>query len=338
MKKIFIFLLLIISLSVQSQIVLSNCNVTQSLFEKFKEDATKLAIIRLYEVQSKDTAQAFVPSKTIDSTLTALVAVYNARNLPARDTVFNMLSFKVFYPALNQLYIATTNVSWTNQWAAKQTRTGFVGIDSILDNYKFTLKSYYDTYTTLRYGLGVFITDSMLNIRALRNRINTFEGVRYTEGGFVGFYDYINGPNIKYQVEPSGNKLLLFDYRWGEVCPSGCEKRRIWTFRIYPDCRVEYLGVSGKLLDFILSNSENNNLNKRIDIYPNPTTNHITLSSTDAFETYNIVDITGKTVLKGTLNSKSEIDVAALPDGLYFLSLYNTSRQTRAVGKFVIKH
>lgn len=75
-----------------------------------------------------------------------------------------------------------------------------------------------------------------------------------------------------------------------------------------------------------------------VTISPNPTTNQITLSSTDAFETYTIVDITGKTVLKGTLNNKSEIDVAALPDGLYFLSLYNTGRQTRAVGKFVIKH
>jgi Secretion system C-terminal sorting domain len=74
-----------------------------------------------------------------------------------------------------------------------------------------------------------------------------------------------------------------------------------------------------------------------ITIYPNPTANQINISSTYAFQTYDIIDITGKTVLKGVLNSKNEISVATLPNGLYFLSLHNTITQTRAVGKFVVK-
>jgi hypothetical protein len=75
-----------------------------------------------------------------------------------------------------------------------------------------------------------------------------------------------------------------------------------------------------------------------IAIYPNPATSQINISSTDVFQTYQITGITGKIALKGVITSKNDINVATLPDGLYFLSLYNASTQVRAVGKFVVKH
>lgn len=75
-----------------------------------------------------------------------------------------------------------------------------------------------------------------------------------------------------------------------------------------------------------------------ITLYPNPATNQISISSTEAFQIFDIIDITGKIVLKGKLNDKNDIAVSGLPDGLYFLTLKNTSTQARAIGKFVVKH
>jgi hypothetical protein len=332
MKSTLIFLILLISLSLKSQIINSTCTGSQSVIEKFKEDATKLAVRRLFAIKSPDTAKITLPNLALDSTLSALVAVYNVQNLPQRDTIFDILKISANYPLVNRISISSEDTSWLNQWAMKKTNTGFVGIDTFLDKYKFTLRSYFPP-SFLPWGSGAFTTNLFLNTLALADSINKIKGVRFASSG-----GGLDSPNITYEVESSGNRILTFDYRWGEVCPSGCEKSRRWKFRIYPDCKVEYLGASGRLLDLVLSNSENTNINKRIDIYPNPTTNQITISSTYEFQDYAILDITGKTVIKGTLYSKNEIGVSALADGIYFLHLKNTDTQVRAVGKFVVKH
>jgi Secretion system C-terminal sorting domain len=329
MKNTFIFLLLLISLSLQSQIITSTCTGSQSVIEKFKEDATKLAIRRLNQINSRDTIKVIVPNLTLDSVLSALIAVYNVKNFPIRDTIFDILKISANNPLVKGVSITTSDTSWSNQWVMKKTKTGFVGIDTFFDNYKLTLQSYNPPYSS-----GLFTTPLLLNSKALSDSIKLIKGVQYVTGGFN-----FDAPDISYEVEPSGNKLLTFSYRWGEYCShSGCERSRRWKFRIYSDCKVEYLGVLGSLLDLVLSNSENTNINKPIDIYPNPTTNQITISSTYTFQDYAILDISGKTVLKGTLNSKNEIGVSTLTDGLYFLHLKNTSTQARAVGKFVVKH
>jgi hypothetical protein len=85
-------------------------------------------------------------------------------------------------------------------------------------------------------------------------------------------------------------------------------------------------------------NTQTAEIVESITLSPNPTTNQIIISSTYDFQNYTILNITGKTILKGALNSNNEIGVSALADGLYFLHLKNTNTQARAVGKFVVKH
>ncbi len=75
-----------------------------------------------------------------------------------------------------------------------------------------------------------------------------------------------------------------------------------------------------------------------INLYPNPAINQISISNSHDFQTYHIIDITGKIVLKGTLNDKSIITVSSIPDGIYFLSLHNMNTQVQSLGKFVVKH
>ena len=74
-----------------------------------------------------------------------------------------------------------------------------------------------------------------------------------------------------------------------------------------------------------------NEIMDKLDIYPNPTTGIINLSlvSGGSSTKFEVVDLTGKVVFFGMINSKLELDVSHLPKGIYYL---NVGRMT---SKFV---
>lgn len=74
-----------------------------------------------------------------------------------------------------------------------------------------------------------------------------------------------------------------------------------------------------------------NEIIDKLDIYPNPTTGIINLSlvSRGSSTKFEVVDLTGKVVFFGMINSKLELDVSNLPKGIYYL---NVGRMT---SKFV---
>ncbi len=77
---------------------------------------------------------------------------------------------------------------------------------------------------------------------------------------------------------------------------------------------------------------------EHITISPNPAQLKITVSSTYIFETFNVVDLTGKNLRSGVLSSNehTDIDVSELPNGIYFLQLINQKNHRKALGKFVV--
>ena len=77
---------------------------------------------------------------------------------------------------------------------------------------------------------------------------------------------------------------------------------------------------------------------ENIAIYPNPATTQITISSSSTFQQFDIIALTGQTMLKGKLiENTTDIDVSTLPEGIYFIKLTNPLTQIRALGKFVLK-
>lgn len=75
-----------------------------------------------------------------------------------------------------------------------------------------------------------------------------------------------------------------------------------------------------------------------ITLSPNPTQGTIQVSTTTAFDNYIVVNAMGQAVQVGKWNAtQSEIDVAALPEGIYFVQLLNNQTHTRAIGRFVLK-
>jgi hypothetical protein len=86
-------------------------------------------------------------------------------------------------------------------------------------------------------------------------------------------------------------------------------------------------------------NTRTSEIVERITISPNPAQLKIVVSSTYIFKTFNIVNLVGQKMLTGSLtdNEKNEIDVSALPNGIYFLQLINNKNQGQALGKFVVE-
>ncbi len=60
----------------------------------------------------------------------------------------------------------------------------------------------------------------------------------------------------------------------------------------------------------------------QLDVYPNPTTNSITVNDVDAYSDYTLTDITGKVVLSGVINASTlQISLEEFPAGMYFLNV-----------------
>ncbi|MFI5141675.1 MAG: T9SS type A sorting domain-containing protein, partial [Bacteroidia bacterium] len=67
-------------------------------------------------------------------------------------------------------------------------------------------------------------------------------------------------------------------------------------------------------------------LNTQVNIYPNPSSTNfvIEISSTDK-QTLQVFDVNGKLVLTQTINGKTNIDASNLAEGVYNLSLQNST-------------
>ena len=68
------------------------------------------------------------------------------------------------------------------------------------------------------------------------------------------------------------------------------------------------------------------------EITPNPTTHFLHINSSEKFESYEIVDVSGKMVLNSKLENQT-IDVTALSTGIYFLKI--NSKEKFGIKKFI---
>ena len=85
----------------------------------------------------------------------------------------------------------------------------------------------------------------------------------------------------------------------------------MWAYDIAPAASINYI-----------SKSENT-----LELYPNPTKNELNFSNLTGNFSYKIVELSGKVVSNGTLNSFYKIDVNQLSSGIYFIELVGESNE-----------
>ena len=165
-------------------------------------------------------------------------------------------------------------------------------------------------------GLYVFTQDkcttfSNSNRRIYGRALSSDRIIDYCQGYYVGMGVGLNYSYACY-FYPFGTDLIYFK--------KGTE---VW----------------GSLINFPTSLLTPTLPNFKIILYPNPTTNELTIESETLFNDIKITSLEGKTVYeeKDVNVLQHSIKLNNMPNGLYFLKLYN-DKILRGVKKFVVHH
>lgn len=312
MKYIFLTILLFIGghLGV-AQIVQSSCEAPDEIKLLYADDAANMTFSTVFmdSLVYMDSVQ--LPNEYYTHFMDALMAVYNA-DLPARDTVVDMLNIHE-YPVYNLhsiIVTASPELLWMKNLKFGNIPTGNNSIDSLIDLYGLSISEYYNWPS---YDAVVFHSTSAYNTIQLCKEFGNIPSVYFAEpNGYIG-----SGSHIRAKLYDNYTELIYL-YGWGD-CLAGCTASRWWTFKIFPDCKVEYIGSEGSPLN-ISSLSEN--ITTTVKVFPNPFEDKIHLKETPMSFEYQILDITGHLVTSGTTHNGRIDHLNSLDEGVYFVRMH----------------
>jgi hypothetical protein len=346
MKKSILFLSLILTLNNSfGQIIPSNCNPSDELLDQYALDIKNLALRRMWEVKSPDTAMVAIPQQWIDTVAGGLAAICNAVSFPERDSVFNM--YCVHDRALSSLFITheimvfvDTSYAWTDAWQNLEPLTGNPQIDELVTNYNLEVVDF--QYYSFG-NMALLSSDSLWNVYALIDNLEMVEGVDFGEP------NQILGAAGKIFYNKTGyERLYSFWFQWND-CFDGCDNAHVWHFKVYEDCSVEFLGAEdwGVFEILLLPDPINCNIFSRISnytvswqdfsVFPNPAEDNITiLSKNKKLIDLAIYSFTGELIMKQNFIAQLNLDLAAIPPGIYLLH-FSDENGDRSIHKIMKK-
>jgi hypothetical protein len=215
---------------------IDDSQVPEPVRSAYLEDASRLA---LRDLLADGYPEISIPDAAVQPYYDALVLVYNATALPARDTVVDVYGIHTHGnpPTRSLLLWLVGTEEWVQRLARREVPTGEPSVDTLLARYSLSLGSVY----VMHDGdvLVTFGPPEALNIRALAALFRGIAGVRFAEpNNTIGDSNDIVG-----SVEES-RVLLDYSVGYGD-CPAGCTGRRVYHFAVDGDGTVEFLGASG---------------------------------------------------------------------------------------------
>jgi uncharacterized repeat protein (TIGR01451 family) len=183
---------------------------------------------------------------------------------------------------------------------------------------------------------NIYLIDTLpatLNLSTLRPVYSNHDfTTSFTEDGVVRFqFDNINLPDSASQPLASIGYVIYTIH----LQPGLPFDTRIENFAdIYFDYNAPIR--TNTALNTIVRNVgvAENEQEPELKLYPNPSRNAVTIETAFATANYQLVDITGKTLLQGTVPSpKFTLDISSLSSGVYFISVSDDERQVN--GKVV---
>ncbi len=256
--KVFVLLIcpfFLTSLS-KGQIWNSSCTPTGNMQAIYRNDAHKMAFIRVNQLNLHWKDSVLMPDSFRDTFSKALFAIHNMEWSPLKDTVMNLFGFSDFsatnfieadslhfhslgytIPNLETIFLkqilikVAANSFLANEWSiGNYYNTSNTSINQLLSKYHLIVTpSYLPNFYNIKSPVA-------LNPTALVSKFSTIVNVEAAEDvNFAG-----DGNFIKPTLEQDGIRL---EYGNGcGDCPAGCTYHTKWTFKVFNNCQVQYIG------------------------------------------------------------------------------------------------
>ena len=340
MKKILnLSVLLTAFIFVQAQVP-SDCTIPPFLADAYEHDLKNMALRNMHQLHSADTALVTITAKWTGPIAEGLAAIFNARSIPERDSVFYLYCVhdQSSLLRIHKEILVSVDVSqpWTQAWQNLKAITGNAYVDSLVTRYDLSIEGFNNwaigDYAIIRSGL-------ILNTQALIDSLTREPGI------FKGQPNSIIGVAGKITYDKIGtDRMYEFRFEFGD-CPSGCTSYRTWKFKVASDCDVEYLGATSNgsalptpfLCDLSTDVPEIRLEEEHYSIFPNPVRDFLTIKTANTAygSTYVITDQLGRQILTGKLtNETTSIDIRQLTAGIYF---FQAGQQNRQMVKLIKK-
>lgn len=321
-----IFTLSLIAFSIKAQTVTSSCNLNDVNGYLYKDDADRLAIRYSYRFNSTWKDSTWIDQQLSNKYLKALLAVHNATDIPARDTVVTWLNIHTIAqrPELREFFIAAdSNLVWLKNLRYNILPCGQPHIDAAITKYGFQ-KTRFDAVPFLPWHTVYWDASYNFNGNPLASAIGSSVSGISMIGGDNGFSD---GIDIRDSLNPNFIDLL-YCYRWGD-CIDGCDYARYWRFRVYNDCNVEYAGTFGNQLPIWASITNSSNIDNSVKIYPVPVQDKFSIeSNSNTIVSIVVYNHLGQETIKATVDDlKTELDISNLDSGIYLIQIQTSKGQ-----------
>lgn len=201
-----------------------------SVRQRYADDAARLTARYLQE-HEPETDEVDLPDDRVQRVYDALMHVYNAGQIAARDAIEGIHTFPRV--SLYETLVALdTTVAWTDAWRAGERLTGEPDVDALVETYELSVE--YNSEASQ--PVAVVQSEEPIYTPALSRRFAEIGGVTQAEpNGTAG-----DGNDIEAVVEEDA---VLLTYSRGEGdCPSGCIYREAWTFRVDAEGVVRFVG------------------------------------------------------------------------------------------------
>jgi len=205
---------------------------------KYKKDATRLALRLLSEDSDFSRMDAQVPEEMVNSIYEALVAVHQS-DLQAAKTVTRIHKLHTFpNPSVDRfLVIYEREAEWAVPLRLGDDITDNDKINSLSEKYDLKIDSHVEWDDTHN-SFNIRAKESM-NIASVAKDFSTIENITLVDtmepngdGNDISVQQIKNGWQINYMIKFDG-------------CISGCKKKRVWTFEVTNDGKINFKGESG---------------------------------------------------------------------------------------------
>ncbi|HQQ93930.1 MAG TPA: T9SS type A sorting domain-containing protein [Bacteroidia bacterium] len=315
-----------------AQIVPSNCSAPASVVEKYRVDADRMAVLKVHNANLPFKDSVEIDKNISNNYLKALLAVYNATTIPPYDTIFKFLDIHTYLLVeLNKFFVyADSSLTWMKNLRNNIIPTGNSTVDNLISKYDLKRTGYYFNPFSAKHYAN-FRRDTNSNLSALCMKFLYIPGVLNSEPDFTP-YDVDNiFDTLSASTTTTPYTMLTYTYGWDD-CLAGCLYRRFWTFKVYPNCSIEYLGGFGPEVpsSFFTEINEQFALLDNVVVFPNPSSANESVKilgelPSETPVTVTLWDVMGRKIKNEQIFGSKKIDfdlqTVGLEGGAYLLQV-----------------